>query len=194
MTAHRSTDAAAPSLIHGCRAPPHPTPAGAIAPGSAGTPHRGQLRGFPLPHNLSSIPRTRTLPRGHGGLETLEECLQSRELQHLLPHGYLSIQARYTTLLHPQEARPDTCPDPRLRCGTTSEPASNPSSPAVLRFARQSPSPSSWPRRVETRGSFRHSISPSPVVNATPGRRRGPWLNAKILRAHQHFPSIRDEP
>lgn len=85
-------------------------------------------------------------------------------------------------------SRPDTCPDPRPCCGTTSEPAI----PQAARHcfgsptrARRrplfgSPPPSSIFLVLGASESLQYH--PSPVVNATPGRRRGPWLNAKILR------------
>lgn len=85
MVAHRSTDdGVAPSLIHdvhSCRAPPQSTPAGA-------TRARAHHRGFPLPHNPSSIPRTRTLPQGHGDLQNVGRMPAITRAAALLPHSF----------------------------------------------------------------------------------------------------------
>lgn len=131
--------------------------------------------------------------------KTLEGCLQSRELAALVPHstqvlitlpGTLQVCASEESVCACVVSRPDTCPDPRPCCGTTSEPAKPPSRPALLRFDHESPSPASvWlasalvPFFLVLGASGSLQYHPSPVVNATPGRRRGPWLNAKILRS-----------
>lgn len=111
------------------------------------------------------------------------------------------IQARYTTPLHPEEeARPDTCPDPRLRCGTTSEPASQRASEAPKQPGSASVRPREpvarplGPRGVETRGSFRHSISPKSRRQCDARAEEGTLAKCKNTAHHQHFPSIRDEP
>lgn len=182
MTAHRSTDWAAPSLIHGCRAPPHPTPAGAIAPGRAGTPPRAAARLPSSPQPLLHSPHQNPAPRSRrpgnvGRMPAITRAAASaspRVSRHATPHFYTLRRPGRTLALI-------------LACV-----AALPASQRASEAPKQPGSASVRPRepvavllvpgasRQEDPSATRYH--PSPVVNATPGRRRGPWLNAKILR------------
>lgn len=154
MTAHRSTDGAAPSLIHGCRAPPHPTPAGAIAPGRAGTPPRAAARLPSSPQPLLHSPHQNPAPRSRrpgnvGRMPAITRAAASaspRVSRHATPH-FCTLRRPGRTL-----ALILACVAALPASQRASEPARHPSSPAVLRFARESPSPSSWsPARRDKR-------------------------------------------
>lgn len=86
MAAHRSTEnGVAPCLIHGCRAPPHSTPAKMLGPRRARAHHRG-LPSFP--HSLSSIlhsPHENPCSAVAVTWERWKACLQSRELRRPFP-------------------------------------------------------------------------------------------------------------